>query len=52
MPLPLTHYIRISRAVMLRGASVWTQWDDLLAMLVFFAIGLFAAANLFKKRLD
>lgn len=50
--LPLTHYIRISRAVMLRGASVWTQWDDLLAMLVFFAIGLFAAANLFKKRLD
>lgn len=50
--LPLTHYIRICRAVLLRGAGVWELWPSLLALVLFFGAGLLAATRLFRKQLD
>lgn len=50
--LPLTHFVRLSRAIMLRGAPLWTQWADFLALLAFFGVGLAAAVRLFRRRLD
>jgi ABC-2 type transport system permease protein len=50
--LPLTHYIRICRAVLLRGASLWQLPGSLLALSLFIAVGLVAATRLFRKQLD
>lgn len=33
--LPLTHFLRLVRGIMLRGASLWELWPDALALLVF-----------------
>jgi ABC-type multidrug transport system permease subunit len=33
--LPLTHFLRLIRGVMLRGASLWELWADVLALLAF-----------------
>lgn len=49
--LPLTHFIRVTRALLLRGAPLWTQWSEILAMLVFFAVTLLLATRLFPRRL-
>ncbi len=49
--LPLTHYIRIARAVILRGAPIWSQWTEVLALLAFTAAGMALATRLFQKRL-
>lgn len=50
--LPLTHYNRICRAVLLRGASAWDQPGEMAALAAFFLLGLLAATRLFRKRLD
>jgi ABC-2 type transport system permease protein len=50
--LPLTHFLRLIRGVMLRGASLWELWRDVLALLVFTAVMMSAAILRFRKRLD
>jgi ABC-2 type transport system permease protein len=50
--LPLTHFLRLVRGVMLRGASVWELWPELLALAVFTAVMMAAAILRFRKRLD
>ncbi|MFC4762350.1 ABC transporter permease [Dyella koreensis] len=50
--LPLTHFLRLIRGVMLRGASLWELWVDVLALLAFTAVMMTAAILRFRKRLD
>lgn len=50
--LPLTHFLRLIRGVMLRGASLWELWRDVLALLIFTAVMMSAAILRFRKRLD
>ncbi len=49
--LPLTHYVRIVKAILLRGASILTQLDELGALWLFFAVGLAAATVAFRKEI-
>ncbi|WP_159016300.1 ABC transporter permease [Cognatiluteimonas profundi] len=50
--LPLTHFLRIIRGVMLRGADLLTLWPDVVALLVFTTVMMLAAILRFRKRLD
>lgn len=50
--LPATHFIRMVRAIVLRGATLADLLPDLLWLLGFTVIGIVAAAKRFKKRLD
>jgi ABC-2 type transport system permease protein len=50
--LPLTHFVRLIRGVMLRGASLPSLWPDALALVAFSAIAMTAAISRFRKRLD
>ena len=50
--LPLTHFLRLIRGVMLRGASLWELWPDVLALVVFTAAMMALAVSRFRKRLD
>jgi len=50
--LPLTHFLRLIRGVMLRGAGLLELWPDVLALLVFTAVMMTAAILRFRKRLD
>lgn len=50
--LPLTHFIRLIRGVMLRGANLLELWPDVLALLAFTAAMMTLAILRFSKRLD
>ncbi|MET4599046.1 ABC transporter permease [Stenotrophomonas sp. 2694] len=50
--LPLTHFLRLVRGIMLRGASLWELWPDALALLVFIVAMMTLAILRFRKRLD
>jgi len=50
--LPLTHFVRLIRGIMLRGAELGQLLPDLYALLAFMAVTLILAALRFKKRLD
>jgi ABC-2 type transport system permease protein len=50
--LPLTHFIRASRGILLRGSAVFEHTGEIGAMLLFSVIGFILAVKLFKKRLD
>lgn len=50
--LPLTHFLRLIRGVMLRGAGLWEMWADVLALLAFTAVMMTLAILRFRKRLD
>lgn len=50
--LPATHFIRMVRAIVLRGATLVDLLPDLLWLIGFTVIGVIAAARRFKKRLD
>ena len=50
--LPLTHFIRAARGILLRGSSLFEHMGEIGAMLVFGIIGFVLATRLFKKRLD
>ena len=50
--LPLTHFLRLIRGVMLRGASLWELWPDALALVAFSAVMMTGAILRFRKRLD
>jgi ABC-2 type transport system permease protein len=50
--LPLTHFLRIIRGVMLRGAGLSELWPDVLALVAFTAVMMTLAIARFRKRLD
>lgn len=50
--LPLTHFLRLIRGVMLRGAGLWELWADVLALLAFIVVMMSLAILRFRKRLD
>jgi ABC-2 type transport system permease protein len=50
--LPLTHFLRLIRGVMLRGAGLFELWPDVLALLAFTTVMMTAAILRFRKRLD
>lgn len=50
--LPLTHFIRAARGILLRGSSLFEHIPEIFAMLLFCIIGFFMATKFFKKRLD
>ncbi|GAB3377406.1 ABC transporter permease [Lysobacter fragariae] len=50
--LPLTHFLRLIRGIMLRGASLPELWPDVLALLVFTTVMMTLAISRFRKRLD
>ena len=50
--LPLTHFLRLVRGIMLRGADLRGMFPELLALLAFCAVMMTAAILRFRKRLD
>lgn len=50
--LPLTHFVRLIRGVVLRGANLFELWPDVLALLAFTAVMMSLAILRFRKRLD
>jgi len=50
--LPLTHFVRLVRGVLLRGAGLDGMWVDVWPLLVFFAVTMTLAVLKFHKRLD
>ncbi|KRE94440.1 ABC transporter [Frateuria sp. Soil773] len=49
---PLTHFIRLVRGIVLRGAGLGDLWPELAALAAFSAVALAAAVLRFHKRLD
>lgn len=50
--LPLTHFVRMVRGIMLRGAELAELRPEIQALLLFFAVVMTLAALRFRKRLD
>ncbi|RDY67095.1 ABC transporter permease [Lysobacter soli] len=50
--LPLTHFLRLIRGIMLRGAGLFELWPDVLALLAFIMVMMTLAISRFRKRLD
>ncbi len=50
--LPLTHFIRLIRGIMLRGAGLVELWPDVLALAAFTVVMMTLAISRFRKRLD
>ncbi|MGB5209333.1 MAG: ABC transporter permease [Gammaproteobacteria bacterium] len=50
--LPLTHFVRLARGIILRGASVAEMMMEIQALLIFFVIAITLAVLRFNKRLD
>lgn len=50
--LPLTHFIRLIRGLMLRGVELVQLWPDVLVLLGFFLLSMTLAVLRFRKRLD
>jgi len=50
--LPLTHFVRLIRGVVLRGANLLELWPDVLALLAFTTVMMTLAIMRFRKRLD
>ena len=50
--LPLTHFLRLVRGIMLRGASLAELWPETLALVAFIAVMMGASIARFRKRLD
>ncbi len=50
--LPLTHFIRLSRGILLRGAELLELWDQLLILIGFAILALAIATRRFSKQLD
>lgn len=50
--LPLTHFVRLIRGIMLRGASIFELLPEARALLIFMGVALMLAVLRFRKRLD
>jgi ABC-2 type transport system permease protein len=50
--LPLTHFVRMVRGIILRGATLGDVSREIWPLVVFFAVTLTASVLRFRKRLD
>ena len=50
--LPLTHYVRIVRAIMLKGATLQNVQYDALALLALMLVAMVIAVTRFRRTLD
>jgi ABC-2 type transport system permease protein len=50
--LPLTHYVRIVRAIMLKGATLANVQTDAIALLALTLIAMIIAVTRFRRTLD
>jgi ABC-2 type transport system permease protein len=50
--LPLTHFLRIVRGIMLKGNSMVELWPELWPMLLFMAVAAFVALKRYRQTLD
>lgn len=50
--LPATHFMRLSRGIILRDADIFSLQFDALALIVFTVLGLIVASSRFSKRLN
>jgi ABC-2 type transport system permease protein len=50
--LPMTHFMRLIRGVVLRGASLTELSSEIAILGVFIAVAMSAAVKRFRKRLD
>lgn len=50
--LPLTHFNRLIRGIVLRGADIMSMWHELLALGLFMAVAMSLSIARFNKRLD
>jgi ABC-2 type transport system permease protein len=50
--LPLTHFLRLIRGVMLRGAGLAEMWAEIVALATFILVVMTVAIVRFRKRLD
>ena len=50
--LPLTHFLRLVRGIMLRGAGLEDLWPEVVALLAFTVVAMAVAILGFRKRLD
>ena len=50
--LPLTHFLRIIRGVLLKGAPIDSLWGEVAAIAAFVAVALMIATLTFRKRLE
>jgi len=50
--LPLTHFLRIVRGILLKGAPIEALWQEVAAIVAFAATALVLAVSTFRKRLD
>jgi ABC-2 type transport system permease protein len=50
--LPLTHFVRLIRGVMLRGADLVDLWREVAVLAAFTAVMMTLAVRRFRKRLD
>jgi ABC-2 type transport system permease protein len=49
--LPLTHYLRIVRGILLKGAPLGVLVDEVAAIAAFMAVAMLTAVATFRKRL-
>ena len=49
--LPLTHFLRIVRGIVLKGAPIESLWVEVAAILAFLAVAMLVAIARFTKRL-
>jgi ABC-2 type transport system permease protein len=47
--LPATHYIKIARGIVIRGATFFDLWEPVAALLVISAVLIAASARAFQK---
>ncbi|MFC0445930.1 ABC transporter permease [Pseudidiomarina halophila] len=50
--IPLTHFVRLSRGILVRGTEIGALHREIWPLLVFFAVFMVVATLRFKKRLD
>jgi ABC-2 type transport system permease protein len=50
--IPLTHFLRIARGVLLRGATLGQLWPEVWPLLAIFALLMTLSVLRFRKRLD
>ena len=50
--VPVTYFIRISRAIITKGVGLNFIWSDALVLLIYALVVVFAASKSFKQRLD
>jgi ABC-2 type transport system permease protein len=50
--LPLTHFLRIVRGIMLKGNTLAQLWPELWPMLAFMAVAVFVALKRYRRTLD